>query len=54
VDSTNRAAAVAQTKRLSPTLAILGFPMAETTGFLLARDLKALAPNLPIFMLTPH
>jgi two-component system KDP operon response regulator KdpE len=52
VDTTNRAA-VAEAQQRSPDLAILGFPMAESNGLLLARDLKAVAPNLPIFMLTP-
>ena len=53
VDTGSGADAMTEAKQRSPGLAILGFPVVQTNGLLLVRDLKALAPNLPIFMLTP-
>jgi CheY-like chemotaxis protein len=52
VEATNGAEAIAKTKRLLPSLAILDFSMPEMSRLQLAQNLKAILPELPIFMLT--
>jgi DNA-binding response OmpR family regulator len=44
--------AIAKTKQMSPSLVVLDFALPDMTGMQLARELKAIAPELPIFMLT--
>lgn len=52
VEAENGVEAIAETKQLLPSLAVLDFSMPEMNGLQLARKLKAIAPKLPIFMLT--
>jgi DNA-binding NarL/FixJ family response regulator len=52
LEAGNGAEAIAKTKQLLPTLAVLDFCMPEMNGLELARKLKVIAPELPIFMLT--
>ena len=52
VEAQSGVEAIAKTKQLLPNLAILDFSMPEMSGLQLARNLKAIAPELPIFMLT--
>jgi DNA-binding NarL/FixJ family response regulator len=52
VEARNGVEAIAMTERLSPNLAILDFSMPEMSGLQLARNLKAILPELTIFMLT--
>jgi DNA-binding NarL/FixJ family response regulator len=40
------------TLQLLPNLVVLGFSLSGTTGLQLARRLKTITPQLPIFMLT--
>ena len=44
--------AIAETEQLSPNLAVLDLSMPEMNGLQLAQRLKAISPELPIFMLT--
>jgi CheY-like chemotaxis protein len=44
--------AVDMTLQLLPNLVVLGFSLSGTTGLQLARRLKTITPQLPIFMLT--
>jgi DNA-binding NarL/FixJ family response regulator len=44
--------AVVKAKQLLPNLTVLDFSMPEMKGLELARELKTIAPELPIFMLT--
>jgi DNA-binding NarL/FixJ family response regulator len=41
-----------KTKRLLPSLVILNFSLPDMSGFELALELKAITPELPVFMLT--
>jgi DNA-binding NarL/FixJ family response regulator len=52
VEAGNGAEAMAKAKQLLPTLAILDFSMPEMNGLQLARNLKTIVPELPIFMVT--
>lgn len=48
----NGVEALAKAKLVSPNLAVVDFSMPEMNGLQLARELKAIAPKLPIFLLT--
>src|ERR1700694_1668779 len=52
VEAANAPEALDKTKQLSLNLAVVDFSMPEMNGLQLARDLKALEPALPIFMIT--
>jgi DNA-binding NarL/FixJ family response regulator len=51
VEAGDGADAIVKTKHLSPNLAVLNFSLPDMTGLQLTRELKAIAPDLPIFML---
>jgi DNA-binding NarL/FixJ family response regulator len=53
VEARSGGEAISKTKQLSPKLAIVDFSMPETNGLQVARELKEIAPELPIFLLTP-
>jgi DNA-binding NarL/FixJ family response regulator len=48
----NGAEAIAKTKRLLLNLAVLDFSLPDMNGLQLARELKAIAPEMAIFMWT--
>jgi CheY-like chemotaxis protein len=52
VEAGNGVEAIATTEQLLPNLAVLDFSLPDMTGLQLARELKAIAPELPIFILT--
>jgi CheY-like chemotaxis protein len=52
VEAGNGVEAVVKTQQFLPNLAVLDFSMPDMTGLQLARKLKAISPELPIFMLT--
>jgi DNA-binding NarL/FixJ family response regulator len=52
VEARNGVEALAKTKKLLPSLAILDSAMPEMNGLQLVRKLKAIMPEMPIFMLT--
>jgi DNA-binding response OmpR family regulator len=51
-EARNSVEAVKKTERLMPDLAVMDFPLPDTDGFDLAQKLKAIKPELPIFVLT--
>jgi DNA-binding NarL/FixJ family response regulator len=48
----NGVEAIAKAKRIPPSLAVLDFSMPDMNGLQLAQELRAIAPKLPIFLLT--
>ena len=52
VEAGNGVEAIDKTKRLLPGLAVLDFSLPDMRGLQLARKLKAITPELPIFVLT--
>jgi CheY-like chemotaxis protein len=52
VEAGNGVEAIAKTKHLLLNLAILDFSLPDMTGLQLARELNAIAPEMPIFLLT--
>ena len=52
VEARDGVEAIAKTKKLLPSLAILDSALPEMSGLQLVRKLKAIAPELPIFMMT--
>jgi len=52
LEAGNGVEAIAKTEHLLPNLAVLDFSLPDMNGLQLARELKAIAPELPIFMLT--
>ena len=54
VEAGNCVEAIAKTKQSLPNLIVLAFSMPKMNGLQLARKLKTIAPELPIFMLTTN
>jgi two-component system, NarL family, invasion response regulator UvrY len=52
VEATNASEALDKIKQLSPNLAVVDFSIPDLNGLQLVRQLKALEPALPIFILT--
>jgi DNA-binding NarL/FixJ family response regulator len=52
VEAGNGVEAIDKTKRLLPNLAVLDFSLPDMSGLQLARKLKAITPELPVFVLT--
>jgi DNA-binding NarL/FixJ family response regulator len=52
VEARNGAEAIAKTKHLLLNLAVLDFSLPDMNGLQLARELKAIAPEMATFMLT--
>jgi CheY-like chemotaxis protein len=52
MEAGNGADAIVKATQLMPDLAVLDCPMPQINGLQLARRLKTIAPELPIFMLT--
>jgi DNA-binding NarL/FixJ family response regulator len=52
VEARNGAEALKKTKRLLPSLVVLNFSLPDMSGLELAQNLKAITPEMPIFMLT--
>jgi two-component system, response regulator YesN len=52
LEAENGFQAIDEAMHLSPNLAVVDLSMPEMNGLQLARRLKAIAPGLPIFMLT--
>jgi two-component system invasion response regulator UvrY len=52
VEAANASEALNKIKQLSPNLAVLDFSIPDMNGLQLVRQLKALEPALPIFVLT--
>jgi two-component system invasion response regulator UvrY len=54
VEAANASEALNKIKQLSPNLAVLDFSIPDMNGLQLVRQLKALEPALPIFILTAN
>jgi DNA-binding NarL/FixJ family response regulator len=52
LEAGNGVEALDKTKRLLPNLAVLDFLLPDMSGLQLAQELKAITPELPIFVLT--
>jgi DNA-binding NarL/FixJ family response regulator len=52
LEAGNGVEAIAMTKHLLLNLAVVDFSLPDMTGLQLARELKTIAPEMPIFMLT--
>jgi DNA-binding NarL/FixJ family response regulator len=52
LEAGNGVEALDKTKRLLPNLAVLDFSLPDMSGLQLAQELKAITPELPIFVLT--
>jgi DNA-binding NarL/FixJ family response regulator len=52
LEARNGTEAIAEAEQLSPNLAVLDLSMPGMNGLQLAQKLKAISPELPIFMLT--
>jgi two-component system, response regulator YesN len=52
VEAANGAEAIAKTKHLLLNLAVLDFSLPDINGLQLARELRAIAPEVAIFLLT--
>ncbi len=52
VETTNGLEALKKTERLLPSLVILSFSLPGMNGLEVARKLRAISPEMPIFMLT--
>jgi len=52
VEARNGVEALAKAERRSPNLAVLDFSLPDISGIELARKLKAIIPELPIFVMT--
>jgi len=52
VEAGNGVEALDKTKWLLPNLAVLNFSLPDMSGLQLAQELKAITPELPIFVLT--
>ena len=52
MEAINGVEAIAKTKHLLLNLTVVDFSLPDITGLQLARELKAIAPEMPIFMLT--
>ena len=52
VETTNGLEALKKTERLLPSLVILSFSLPDMSGLEVARKLRAISPEMPIFMLT--
>jgi DNA-binding NarL/FixJ family response regulator len=53
VAAENAVEAIAKAKQVPPNLAVLDSSIPEMNGLQLARELRAIAPKLPIFLLAP-
>jgi|SRR3984957_12036903 two-component system invasion response regulator UvrY len=54
VEAANASEALDKIKQLSPNLAVVDFSIPDMNGLQLVRQLKALEPALPIFILTAN
>jgi len=52
VETTNGVEALKKTERLLPSLVILNFSLPDMNGLEVAQKLRAISPEMPIFMLT--
>jgi len=52
IEVRNGAEALAEARRRSPNMVILDFSLPDMSGLQLAEELKAITPELPVFLLT--